>query len=67
MSKQQYNLKTKTDYLSRKMFLDPAGPVTVQRFEEVKYNKLVKYEQEARGFFWVDRKSVCRERVYVLV
>ena len=53
MSKQQYNLKTKTDYLSRKMFLDPAGPVTVQRFEEVKYNKLVMYEQEARGFFWV--------------
>jgi ribonucleoside-diphosphate reductase beta chain len=53
MSRAQYNLKTKTDYLSRKMFLDPAGPVTVQRFEEVKYNKLVKYEQEARGFFWV--------------
>jgi ribonucleoside-diphosphate reductase beta chain len=53
MSQAQYNLNTKTDYLSRKMFLDPAGPVTVQRFEEVKYNKLVKYEQEARGFFWV--------------
>jgi ribonucleoside-diphosphate reductase beta chain len=53
MSKEQYNLKTKTDYLSRKMFLDPAGPVTIQRFEEVKYNKLVKFEQEARGFFWV--------------
>ena len=53
MSKEQYNLKIKTDYLSRKMFLDPAGPVTIQRFEEVKYNKLVKYEQEARGFFWV--------------
>ena len=53
MSKQQYNLKTKTDYLHRKMFLDPAGPVTIQRFEEVKYNKLAKFEQEARGFFWV--------------
>jgi len=53
MSKQQYNLKTKTDYLQRKMFLDPAGPVTIQRFEEVKYNKIVKFEQEARGFFWV--------------
>ena len=53
MSKQQYNLKTKTDYLNRKMFLDPAGPVTIQRFEEVKYNKIAKYEQEARGFFWV--------------
>jgi ribonucleoside-diphosphate reductase beta chain len=53
MSKHQYNLTTKTDYLSRKMFLDPAGPVTIQRFEEVKYNKLAKFEQEARGFFWV--------------
>jgi ribonucleoside-diphosphate reductase beta chain len=53
MSKQQYNLSTKTDYLQRKMFLDPAGPVTIQRFEEVKYNKLAKFEQEARGFFWV--------------
>ena len=53
MSKAQYNLNTKTDYLQRKMFLDPAGPVTIQRFEEVKYNKIVKFEQEARGFFWV--------------
>jgi ribonucleoside-diphosphate reductase beta chain len=53
MSKAQYNLNTKTDYLNRKMFLDPAGPVTVQRFEEVKYNKLVKLEQTARGFFWI--------------
>ena len=53
MSKQQYNLNTKTDYLHRKMFLDPKGPVTIQRFEEVKYNKIAKYEQEARGFFWV--------------
>jgi len=53
MSKAQYNLTTKTDYLNRKMFLDPAGPVTIQRFEEVKYNKLQKIEQTARGFFWV--------------
>jgi ribonucleoside-diphosphate reductase beta chain len=53
MSKEQYNLKTRTDYLHRKMFLDPAGPVTIQRFEEVKYNKLTKFEAEARGFFWV--------------
>ena len=53
MSKEQYNLKTKTNYLTRKMFLDPEGPVTIQRFEEVKYNKLQKIEQTARGFFWV--------------
>jgi ribonucleoside-diphosphate reductase beta chain len=53
MSKEQYNLKTKTDYMSRKMFLDQHGPVTIQRFEEVKYPKLQKMEQTARGFFWV--------------
>ena len=53
MSKQQYNLATKTDYLNRKMFLDPAGPVTIQRFEEVKYNKIANFETTARGFFWV--------------
>ena len=53
MSKQQYNLNTKTDYINRKMFLDPEGPVTIQRFEEVKYNKLQKIEQTARGFFCV--------------
>jgi len=53
MSVEQYDLSKQTDYLSRKMFLDPAGPVTVQRFEEVKYNKLAKFEQTQRGFFWV--------------
>lgn len=53
MSKEQYNLSKPTNYLKRTMFLDPEGPVTVQRFEEVKYPKLQKYEETARGFFWV--------------
>jgi ribonucleoside-diphosphate reductase beta chain len=53
MSKQQYNLTTKTDYLNRKMFLDPAGPVTIQRFEEFKYPKISNFETTARGFFWI--------------
>lgn len=53
MSLAQYDLTQKTDYLNRKMFLDPHGPVTIQRFEEVRYPKLQKFEQEARGFFWV--------------
>jgi len=53
MSKKQYNLTTKTDYLNRKMFLDPAGPVTIQRFEEVKYKKIADFEATARGFFCV--------------
>lgn len=52
MSKEQYNLHTKTDYLNRKMFLDPQGPVTIQRFEEVKYKKLADFDSTARGFFW---------------
>ena len=53
MSKQQYDLSKPTDYLNRTMFLDPAGPVVIQRFEEVKYPKIAKYEETARGFFWV--------------
>ena len=52
MSRAQYDLNTKTDYLSRKMFLDPAGPVTIQRFEEVKYKKIADFDATARGFFW---------------
>lgn len=53
MSKLQYDISKNPNYLKRKMFLDPAGPVTVQRFEEVKYNKLQTFESLARGFFWV--------------
>ena len=53
MSKEQYNISKQTNYLKRTMFLDPEGPVTVQRFEEVKYPRLAKYEETARGFFWV--------------
>ena len=53
MSKEQYDLKAKTDYLNRTLFLDPAGPVTIQRFEEVKYKKISDYETTGRGFFWV--------------
>ena len=53
MSKAQYNLSTRTNYLNNKMFLDPSGPVTIQRFEEVKYNKIADFEKTARGFFWV--------------
>jgi ribonucleoside-diphosphate reductase beta chain len=52
MSQAQYNLNTKTDYLNRKMFLDPSGPVTIQRFEEVKYKKIADFDATARGFFW---------------
>jgi ribonucleoside-diphosphate reductase beta chain len=53
MSKEQYNLSNPTNYLKRKMFLDPEGPVTVQRFEEFRYPKIAKFEEIQRGYFWV--------------
>jgi ribonucleoside-diphosphate reductase beta chain len=53
MSLSQYDLAKKTNYLTRKMFLDPEGPVSIQRFEELKYNKVGSFEDRARGFFWV--------------
>lgn len=51
MSKAQYDLKTKPNYLKRKMFLD--GEVTVQRFEEYRQPKIARFEELQRGFFWV--------------
>ena len=64
MSKAQYNFGKPTNYLKRKMFLDPEGPVTVQRFEEVKYPKLQKYEELARGFFWVPEEiSLTKDKI----
>jgi ribonucleoside-diphosphate reductase beta chain len=64
MSKEQYNLSKQTNYLQRKMFLDPAGPVTVQRFEETKYPKIQKYEETARGFFWVPEEiSLTKDKI----
>lgn len=64
MSKEQYNLSQQTNYLKRTMFLDPAGPVTVQRFEEVKYPKIAKYEETARGFFWVPEEvSLTKDKI----
>ena len=64
MSKDQYNLQKPTNYLKRTMFLDPEGPVTVQRFEEVKYPKLQKYEDTAKGFFWVPEEiSLTKDKI----
>jgi ribonucleoside-diphosphate reductase beta chain len=64
MSKEQYNLSKQTNYLKRKMFLDPEGPVTVQRFEEVKFPRIQKFEELARGFFWVPEEiSLTKDKI----
>jgi ribonucleoside-diphosphate reductase beta chain len=52
MSLKQYDLSVVPNYLNRQMFLDPAGPVTIQRFEEVRYPRIQKYDDIAQGFFW---------------
>lgn len=64
MGVEQYNLSKATNYTKRTMFLDPEGPVTVQRFEEVKYPKLSKFEETARGFFWVPEEvSLTKDKI----
>lgn len=64
MSIEQYNISKQTNYLKRKMFLDPEGPVTVQRFEEVKYPKISRFEELARGFFWVPEEiSLTKDKI----
>jgi ribonucleoside-diphosphate reductase beta chain len=41
------------NYLGRQMFLDPAGGVTIQRYEEHAYPTIAKYVKTQKGFFWV--------------
>lgn len=40
------------DHLKAKMFFDPAGPVDIQRFDEVKYPELEHLTSQQLGFFW---------------
>lgn len=47
------NFSVNPNYLSRQMFLDPAGGVTIQRYEEHAYPTIAKYVKTQKGFFWV--------------
>lgn len=40
------------DYSSRQMFLDPAGPVTIQRYEEYGFPKVAQFLKTQKGSFW---------------
>ena len=46
-----FNLN-KVDHLTAKMFFDPAGPVDIQRFDQVKYPELEQLTNSQLGFFW---------------
>jgi ribonucleoside-diphosphate reductase beta chain len=41
------------NYSKRQMFLDPAGPVTIQRYDDYAYPKIAKFDETQRGAFWV--------------
>jgi len=41
------------DYTKRNMFLDKAGPVTTQRFDEYAYPKIAKFDETQRAAFWI--------------
>lgn len=40
------------EYSKRQMFLDPAGPVTIQRYEEYAFPKLAQFLKTQKGSFW---------------
>lgn len=40
------------NYSQRQMFLDPAGPVTIQRYEEFAYPKINQFLNAQTGSFW---------------
>jgi ribonucleoside-diphosphate reductase beta chain len=41
------------DYSKRHLFLDPAGVVTTQRYDDYAYPKIAKFDETQRGAFWV--------------
>lgn len=47
------NFNKQPDYSKRKMFLDPAGSVTVQRYDDFAYSKMDKFTKTQRGAIWV--------------
>jgi ribonucleoside-diphosphate reductase beta chain len=44
------------DYVKRQMFLDAAGPVTIQRYDEFAYPGLAKYVENQKGSFWIPKE-----------
>ena len=47
-----FNINNKQKHTEAKMFMDPSGPVTVQRYETLKYRQFDKLTDKQLGFFW---------------
>ena len=53
-----------TNYASRKMFLDPAGSVTIQRYDEFAFPKASQYTKTQRGAFWIpDEVTLTKDKI----
>lgn len=48
-----YDFSKIPNYTKRQMFLDPAGPVTIQRYDDFAYPFINKFMMTQKGFFWV--------------
>lgn len=52
MATSVYNSKSTKDHTQSKMFLDPDGGVTMQRYDVLKYRQFDKITEKQLGFFW---------------
>lgn len=53
-----------TNYAQRKMFLDPAGSVTIQRYDEFAFPKASQYTKTQRGAFWIpDEITLTKDKI----
>lgn len=58
------NFAKHTNYGQRKMFLDPEGSVTIQRYDDYAYPKLAQFTKTQRGNFWIpDEISLTKDKI----
>lgn len=51
-------------YGRRQMFLDPAGPVTIQRYDDYRYQRQVDFVKAQRGAFWIpDEVTLIKDKI----
>lgn len=47
-----FDTQNKADHTKVKMFLDPTGGPTIQRYDQLKYKSFDKLTDSQLGFFW---------------
>ncbi len=58
------NFAVQPNYSSRRMFLDPAGSVSIQRYDDFAYPKQDKFTKTQRGAIWVpDEVTLTKDKI----